>query len=260
MFTALELFKDMTSMQCKSESLLMSERIRFYLSSNIWLSHLNAFTKLALAAFISGWQVSEHREHTVLHTSESLLAVHPLCSISLSMEHMLTVPCTLPVCPAWGHPAAQPSHHPGSAAYKCRPRATQCHCLHQHNKIPASQPAEKKAVPAPAQHCSHSHNDVPYEITSMDKNGTFCDMSAETPMPIDSPGQQTGCLQPGWAEDQLRPPRLPWHGTLSVWSCALSSPSSSSLAPTQSAAFLHKIHRNIIIMKMSASGSFFLWK
>lgn len=94
-------------MQCKSESLLMSQRVRFYLSSNIWLSHLNAFTNLALAAFISGWQVSEHREHTVLHTSESLLAVHPLCSISHSMEHMLTVPCTLPVCPAWGHLAAQ---------------------------------------------------------------------------------------------------------------------------------------------------------
>lgn len=48
---------------------LMSEKIRFYLSSNIWLSHLNAFTKLALAAFISGWQVCEHREHTVPHTT-----------------------------------------------------------------------------------------------------------------------------------------------------------------------------------------------
>lgn len=175
---------------------------------------------------------------------------------------MLTVPCTLPVRPAWGHLPAQPSHHPGSAACEYRPRATQCHCLHQH-KIPASQTAERRAVPAPPLHLSsRSHSDVPYEITPMSKNGTFCEMSGEMSDAhwlSSTADWLAGCLQPEWAEDQLRPPRLPWHGTLSVWSCALSSPS-SSLAPNQSAAVFHKIHRNIIIMEMSASGSSFIWK
>lgn len=155
MFTALKLFKDMTSMQCKSESLLMSERIRFYLSSNIWLSHLNAFTKLALAAFISGWQVSEHREHTVLHTSESLLAVHPLCSISHSMEHMLTVPCTSPVCPAWGHLAAQPP-----------PRFCSLQIQAQGNTEPL--PASTQQDPC---------------ITASRKKGCACSCSAPQPQP-----------------------------------------------------------------------------
>lgn len=142
--------------------------------------------------------------------------MHPLCSISHSMERVLTVPCTLPVCPAWGHLPAQPSPATTQALQPAstgpgQPSATACiktRSLHHSQQkeglclLPLCTAAATATVMSPVK--SHSWTRTIHFVRCLQRHP--CPLTLQC---CRLAGWLPACLQPGWAEDQLRPPRLP---------------------------------------------------